>query len=149
MDIILIAAVTLNGKIARNTKDATTWSKDRHLFKKQTIGQTVIFGSTTAKLLKEDLIGRRVIIINRSIIPEETLKTVKTERCFIAGGARTNSLFIDYFTHIYLTVHPRIFSENAVPLFHSLDSEIPIMLEKIIAVDKAENIYQHQYKVVR
>lgn len=149
MDIILIAAVTINGKIARHTKDATIWSKDRHLFKKQTIGQTVILGSKTARLLKSDLIGRRVIIIHRSIIPEETLKTVKTEKCFIAGGARTNSLFIDYFTHIYLTVHPLIFSEFAVPLFHSLDREIPIVLENIIAVDKEENIYQHQYKVVR
>ena len=37
-EIILIAAVTLDGYIARNRKETIDWSKDLGLFKEQTMG---------------------------------------------------------------------------------------------------------------
>ena len=37
-EVILIAAVTVDGYIARHELEVTTWSKDLPLFKKQTMG---------------------------------------------------------------------------------------------------------------
>ena len=39
-EVILIAAVTIDGLIARHHREVTTWSKDLPLFKKQTFGNS-------------------------------------------------------------------------------------------------------------
>ncbi len=44
MDIILIAAITLDGYIARRNDEVISWSKDLKFFKKQTMGYPVIMG---------------------------------------------------------------------------------------------------------
>ena len=36
MDIILIAAITADGYIARHSNEVVDWSQDLHLFRKQT-----------------------------------------------------------------------------------------------------------------
>ena len=46
-EIILIAAVTGDGFIARHSNETTRWTKDLHLFKKQTMGHSIIMGSNT------------------------------------------------------------------------------------------------------
>ena len=54
-EIILIAAVTLDGYIARNRKETIDWSKDLGLFKEQTMGYPIIMGSNTRKTIKSQL----------------------------------------------------------------------------------------------
>ena len=54
-EIILIAAVTVDGFIARHNNEITNWTKDLKLFKKQTLGHTVIVGSNTYDTLSKDL----------------------------------------------------------------------------------------------
>ena len=66
MDVILIAAVTQDGFIARHENEVTSWSKDLWLFKQQTMGYPVIMGSNTWATLKTELKNREVIIIHRN-----------------------------------------------------------------------------------
>ncbi len=59
MHVILIAAITADGYIARHSNEIVSWSLDLHLFKKQTMGFPVIMGSNTKKTLNIDLSGRQ------------------------------------------------------------------------------------------
>ena len=147
VDVILTAAVTANGMIARHTTETVDWSADLALFREQTMGQTVVMGSHTEATLATDLDGRHVVVMHREMNPEDVLAQVRTERCFIIGGARTYSRFASYLTHVYLTFHPLIFPSDAVPLLSHLDSEIELTFEKKIAVKEEEGIVQFQYKV--
>ena len=60
--IILIAAVTVDGYIARHSREIIKWSKDLHLFKKQTMGWSLVVGSNTYKTIKSELAGRQVFV---------------------------------------------------------------------------------------
>ena len=46
-EVILIAAVTVDGYIARHNLEVISWSEDLHLFKEQTLGSPIIMGSNT------------------------------------------------------------------------------------------------------
>jgi len=147
VDVILIAAVTANGMIAREVTETIDWSVDLALFKEQTMGQTVIMGSQTEATLSTDLDGRQVVVMRRNMKPRNVLSHVKTENCFIIGGARTYSRFAPHLTRAYLTFHPIVFPSNAVPLFSHLASEIKLTFLRKVAVREEEGIYQFQYGV--
>ena len=148
MEIILTAAVTANGMIARDSSETVEWSADLPLFRKQTMGQTVVMGSATEKTLATELDGRSIIVMHREMKPETVLPEVLTDKCFIIGGAKTYSRFAPFLTHLYLTFHPLIFQSDAVPLFFDLKKELNLSFFKKVSVDKEREIYQYQYKVV-
>jgi dihydrofolate reductase len=108
LEIILIAAVTVDGFIARHNKEITKWTQDLHLFKEQTMGYPVIMGSNTQKTLSNDLLGRDVIVVHRDDSPKDIINKISSNRCFIAGGGKTYSKFYSFITHAYITPHPRI-----------------------------------------
>ena len=64
-EVVLIAAVTVDGFIARHSLEVTSWSKDLQVFKKQTMGFPVIMGSNTDKTLSSNLRGRKKIVVGR------------------------------------------------------------------------------------
>ena len=72
-EVILIAAVTVDGFIARHNREVTTWSKDLHLFKEQTLGHPVVMGSNTYDTLAAELEGREMIVVHRTDEPESIL----------------------------------------------------------------------------
>ena len=146
MDVILIAAVTQDGFIARHENEATSWTKDLWLFKQQTLGYPVIMGSNTWATLKTELKNREVIIIHRNDVAKEVLIKISSKKCFIAGGGRTNTKFFNELTHIYLTPHPLLFG-SGVRLFYNSKEELKLSQEKIVSVDEKSGIYQYQYKV--
>ena len=76
-EIILIAAVTLDGFIARHSSEVTKWTKDLPLFKEQTMGHPVIMGSNTFHTLSNELVGREVVVVHRNDDPREILKNIK------------------------------------------------------------------------
>ena len=147
-DVILIAAVTVDGYIARHNLEVTSWSKDIHLFKDQTIGSTIIMGSNTYSTLSAELEGRKTIVIHRNEDPKAILSSIKEKRCFVIGGGKTYFRFAPYITHIYVTPHPYVFGEG-VPLFDGTPEEMKLVFENLITVSDKDGIYQYQYKVLK
>ena len=101
--VILIAAVTIDGYVARHNLEKIDWSRDLGLFKEQTMGWPIIMGSNTLKTLPGELGGREVLVVGQKDDPEEILREVRPKQCFIIGGGKTYHRFIDYITHIYIT----------------------------------------------
>jgi len=147
-EVILIAAVTVDGFIARHNHEVTSWTKDLNIFKKQTMGFPVIVGSNTYKTLSSDLFGRTIIKVNRTSKPEKIIKSINEVRCFIIGGGKTYSKFSSYLTHLFITPHPYVFSKG-VHLFEDKIEEIKLVFKKIVKVDEKNGIFQYQYKVKR
>ncbi len=148
LEIILIAAVTVDGFIARHNNEITKWTQDLHLFKKQTIGCPVIMGSNTYKTLSNELLGRDVIVVHRDDSPKDIINKISSNRCFIAGGGKIYSRFYSFLTHAYITPHPLIFG-GGVSLFTDKVSELNLVFEKLVEVSKAGGIYQYQYRIDR
>ena len=144
--VILIAAVTVNGFIARHSQEITSWSKDLKLFKKQTMGRVVIVGSTTYKILKSELPGRTIKKFNRDSSPKEIIESIRDKRCFVIGGGKTYSRFAPYLTHLFITPHPYVFNKG-VSLFDDKIKELKLKFKKLIIVDKKNGIFQYQYKI--
>ncbi len=145
-EIILIAAVTIDGFIARSNDEVTNWTEDLHLFKKQTMGYPVIMGSNTYKTISSELGGRSVIVVGRNDNPRTTIGKINNDRCFIVGGGKTYSRFYPFLTHIYITPHPLIFG-SGVSLFSDTVTEKKLSFEKLLEVSRKKGIYQYQYKV--
>tara|TARA_B100000586_G_scaffold225381_1_gene172981 strand:+ start:2168 stop:2620 length:453 start_codon:yes stop_codon:yes gene_type:complete len=148
VDIILIAAITADGYIARHTNEVVDWSQDLRLFRKQTMGYPVIMGSKTKKTLAMDLDGRETIVIHRHSDPEKILGKLHRDKCFIIGGGRTYTRFASYLTHLYLTIHPIIFGKGIL-LFPGLDKELDLIFMQMLSVEGVEGLYQFQYKINR
>ncbi len=146
LEVIGIAAVTVNGYIARHSREKTLWSKDLPLFKKQTKNCAVIMGSNTHKTLSDGLPGREMIIVNRTDNPVDILRRIDQKRCFVIGGGKTYSKFSSYLTHLYLTIHPLVF-KRGIRLFTKLEKEISISFVRLVPVIAEEGIFQFQFKV--
>ena len=147
MDVILIAAVTHDGFIARHSNEIITWSKDLQLFKKQTSGHPVIIGSNTFNCMEKELGNREIIVFHRNNDPGEMIEKITSKKCFIAGGGVTNKIFYRYLTHLYITPHPLIFG-TGIRLFKGKVVAPNLLLENIVVVNKNENIFQYQYKIL-
>ncbi len=144
-EVILIAAVTVDGYIARHSLEVTSWSMDLPLFKKQTMGFPIIMGSNTKKTLFSELKGRKNIVFHRQSDPQKTLESISETRCFIIGGGKTFSVFYKFLTHMYITPHPYIFGQG-VRLFENKVEESKLVFQKTIIISKARGVYQYQYK---
>ena len=91
MDVILIAAVTQDGYIARHPHERVTWSKDLYLFKEQTMGWPLIMGSNTFKCLQKELEGRDIIVVHRDDNPKEIIENVNTENVLSPAAEKQTS----------------------------------------------------------
>jgi dihydrofolate reductase len=147
-EVILIAAVTIDGYIARHSFEVTSWSKDLNLFKKQTMGNPVVVGSNTFKTLEKDLSGREVILVSRNSEPQKVIRSIKRDRCFIIGGGKTYSRFSSLLTHLYITPHPYVFNKG-VQLFEGKIKELKLKYKNLIVVNKEQGVFQYQYEVIK
>ena len=145
-EIILIAAVTIDGFIARHSNEITKWTEDLPLFKKQTMGHPVIMGSNTHNTLVNELEGREVIVIHRGDDPKKTLENISSTKCFIAGGGKTYSRFYPFLTDLFITPHPYVFG-SGVPLFSDEIKESRLKFNNLVEVSKKNGIFQYQYKI--
>lgn len=145
-EVILIAAVTVDGYIARHSSEVISWSKDLSLFKEQTMGFPIIMGSNTEKTLYGELEGRENIVFHRKNDPKKILKEITNPRCFIIGGGKTFSKFFKFLTHIFITPHPYIFGRG-VKLFENKIEESDLIFQKLIEINPEKGIYQYQYKI--
>ena len=145
--VILIAAVTVDGYIARHNLEITNWSQDLKLFKDQTMGCPVIMGSNTFKTLPNELAGRENIVVSRKDNPSQVLSNIKSEKCFVIGGGKTYFRFLEYTTDVFITPDPYVFG-SGVPLFSGENiPEVRLDFERLLEVNKSRGIFQYQYKV--
>nr|AIA15780.1 RibD C-terminal domain protein [uncultured bacterium] len=130
--IILLAAITADGKMARNTAHLSDWTspEDKRVFVAESRrAGVIILGNNTYKTLPRPLPGRLHIVLTSSTadktdIPGVVEYTSATPAeiaaslgsrgytsAVLAGGAQINTLFLahDMVDEIWLTVEPLIF----------------------------------------
>jgi dihydrofolate reductase len=132
MRIVLMAVVTLDGKLARTEAQFVNWSskEDKRLFMQTTkAAGVVIMGDNTYKTMAQPLPGRLHIVLttdrsDKTDQPGVVEFTSDAPPAIVAGlaargyttavlggGSQINSLFLqhDLVDEIWLTVEPRIF----------------------------------------
>ena len=167
MKLILIMALTADGKIGRTSAHFPDWTEpaDKQLF--MSISReagVIIMGSKTFDTLGKPLPGRKHVIITRNKTrhssgedlvfthkkPVEIIKDLSAEgykTAILAGGARINTLFAreNLIDEIFLTYSPKIFGTGL-----SLFSEsVPMDLELVEHRRIGENTLLAQYRVVK
>lgn len=145
MKIILIAAITIDGKIAKYPGHTVDWTskKDKQFFRGETEkAGVVIFGSTTYKAIGRPMPNRLNIVMTRNParfsdqkkkgLLEFTSESTKSliaslqkrgfKNVVVGGGSEIYSLFLQkgLINEIYLTVAPIIFGKG-VNLFAEID----------------------------
>ena len=147
MEVILLMAMTLDGKIARTRSELVNWTgkKDKQYFVKVTRDAgVVIMGSKTFDTIGHPLPGRKNIVMTRdrtrksddpSLVftdqaPARILADLKRQgfdQAALIGGSVINSLFAkeNLITQIHLTLVPTVFGQGLtlfnVPLDLSLE----------------------------
>lgn len=145
MRTVLIAAITLDGKIAKHEAHAVDWTskEDKRFFKEETEkAGVVIVGSRTYQMLGKPLKNRLTVVMTRSphryqeretsnvlefknAPPRAILDELEKrgfERAIIGGGAEIYSLFLSegLVDELYLTIAPKIFG-SGVNLFGEIE----------------------------
>lgn len=139
MRVLLLAAMTLDGKIARTHVDFVNWSskEDKRLFMQTTKAAGVlILGHNTYKTLSAPLPGRLHIVLTRSPAEQTPIPGVVEftaadpptlladlaargyTTAVLGGGGGVNRLFLahDLVDEVWLTIEPVIFG-TGVALF--------------------------------
>ncbi len=149
MDVILIAAVSADGKIAQSSDQLSldwTSKEDLRFFVEKTkeIG-VVIMGRKTFDTIGKPLKDRQLIVMTRSPEEQETMEGVEftsetpheilerleglgLKSVVLAGGSSIYSKFLydNLVTDVYLTIEPILFGQG-VPLafgFDRIDMEL-------------------------
>lgn len=151
MNIILMAAVTADGKIAKHSDQLANWtsSADKKIFAQVTKDSgAIIMGRVTYETIGRPLPSRLNIIMtstpqNFESIPDsleytnkspqeiiETLEGKNFESVVICGGAKIYSKFLqeNLINEIYLTIEPKIFG-SGINLFEKIDVDINLELK--------------------
>ena len=138
MNVVLIAALTVDGRIARSEKDLSlewTSREDRNFFvtKSREIG-AVIMGRKTWETIGKPLSGRLTLVMTRQPdgqgaqpglveftdrTPVQILEDLSArgyEAVVIAGGASVYSQFLDtgLVNEVYVTIEPLMFSGGVI-----------------------------------
>ncbi|MCA1785082.1 MAG: dihydrofolate reductase family protein, partial [Desulfobacteraceae bacterium] len=134
MDVILLMAMTLDGKIARGHTELVNWTgkQDKQYFVKVTRkAGVVVMGSRTFDTIGYPLPGRKNIVMTRDktrksdddnlVFTDQSpgqiitdLKHQGFEQIAIIGGSVVNSLFAkeNLITQIHVTLVPAVFGQG-------------------------------------
>lgn len=151
MKYIMIAATTLDGKIARNSNHPSDWTSPEDkdfLHAELNKCDVIIVGSKTHKLAEKPLSKRNCIVFTRSadsknkknlyfldpqkIDVKEFINKNNYKRVCILGGAQVYNYFLEHnlIDEIWLTIEPKIFG-SGISLF---DKEIETREYKLVSV---------------
>lgn len=165
MKVILIAAITLDGKIAKNKNDPLDWTsqEDKKFFAWETKkARVVVMGNNTFKILKKPLAGRLQVVYTRNpqkhrsikgrleytnLQPKKLLAQLKKrgfKRVFIAGGSGIYTLFAkeNLLTAIWLTIEPIVFGQG-ISLFDQ-EVNLSLSLKEILKLNKNTFVLKYQ-----
>lgn len=138
MDVILLMAQTLDGKIARTSDHFANWTgkEDKRFFMEETKkAGVVIMGSKTFEVMGDPLPDRYNIIMTRDKsknykgirdsedfaftgLPPESillfLKFMNYDRAFLIGGSEVNTAFAqaDLIDKVFVTIVPKFFGKG-------------------------------------
>lgn len=134
MDVILLMAMTLDGKIARSHSELINWTgkQDKQYFVKVTRkAGVVVMGSKTFDTIGHPLPGRKNIVLTRNQTrksdhkdlvytdqnPQQILADLKVQgfdQVVIIGGSVVNALFAkeNLITRIHVTLVPVVFGQG-------------------------------------
>ncbi|MGD9822818.1 dihydrofolate reductase family protein [Desulfobacter sp.] len=151
MEVILLMASTVDGKIARNSSQFVDWTgkADKKYFVEQTQKAGVmIMGSKTYDTIGKPLPGRLNIVMTRDksrqsdqdnlvftdLSPARILEDLELEgytSAVLVGGATVNSLFArdNLITQVHLTIVPRLFGSGLSIFAPPLDLDLGLTLE--------------------
>ena len=164
MDVILLMAATLDGKIARDSDQLVDWTgkADKKYFVEVTKQAGVmIMGSKTYDTIGRPLPNRKNIVMTRdktrksqdkNLIftdqsPGQILKDLEDEgftRVTLIGGAMVNSLFAreNLITQIHLTLVPVLFGTGLSLFTHELSMDLEFMESREIDTGHLLLIYK-------
>ncbi len=149
MKVVLVCAVTIDGKIARHSQERVTWNSegDKRFFAKEVKRHpVVIMGRKTYEAHREVLRGGRLyVVLSRRAHMQNSRKghiewysgsarelvSSLSGRGFssamVAGGSEVNRLFLaeGCVDELYITVEPRIFGEG-IPLAAGFGVDMPL-----------------------
>ena len=150
MQTILIAAITLDGKIAKHVLHPVDWtsSADKRFFKEQTEkAGVVIVGSHTYQALPKPLKNRLTLVMTRSpdlykerevpnvlefknAAPHDILKELSArgfKSAVIGGGAEIYALFLreKLVDELYFTIAPKIFGRGVSIFGNDIELDAP------------------------
>jgi len=149
MEVILLMAMTLDGKIARDSTELVDWTgkADKQYFVQVTReAGVVIMGSRTFDTIGKPLPGRKNIVMTRNqdrksrmenlvftkrsareIIRE--LNEEGIEKVILIGGATVNSLFAreNLITQIHVTIVPALFGRGLSLFREPMDIKLEFM----------------------
>lgn len=168
MKLILMMAITLDGKIAKHTTQLADWTS--HADKKIFVAETksagvIIMGKTTYETIGQPLPGRLNVVLDQNpdtsknipnsleytnLPPKELLADLSArgfEKVILGGGATINGLFLkeNLIDEIWLTIEPKIFGEG-LSLFKDADVDLSLELIEVRNLDK--DVIQARYKVI-
>ena len=149
MKVILVMAMTLDGKIARHSLEAVDWTgkADKKIFVDITRKTGVmIMGSKTFDTIGRVLPNRKNVVMtrdhrrmsqNENLLftdrsPEEVLKTLEDEgfeSATLIGGTTINGLFAEkgLIDEVYLTIVPKLFGKGLSLFSVNLDLDLKLL----------------------
>ncbi|MBW3569006.1 dihydrofolate reductase family protein [Candidatus Parcubacteria bacterium] len=164
MKVYIIAAMTADGFIARNSNELIDWtsSEDKKFFREMTKKSGVlIMGGNTYRTFKEPLPGRRNIVYSHQNIEQPEVETTRespaqlvqrlkiegASQVAIAGGSSIYTMFLKagVVTDIYLTLEPLMFGKGIKLLQEDVNTKLTLN-----GVSKFnENTVLLHYKVIK
>lgn len=164
--VILVMAMTVDGKIGRNPLEPVDWTgrEDKKEFVRITRDSGVmIMGARTFDTIKRPLPGRKNIVMTRdekriSDSPDliftrdspgriiESLETEGFQTAAVIGGEIINTLFLkeNLIDEIYLTLAPRLFGKGLSMFNESFDVRVTLM--DIVKLDQSAVLLKYAVK---
>ena len=151
MKVFLIAAITADGFIAKNSDHLASWTskEDKQFFVEKTKeAGVVVMGFNTYKTIGRPLPGRLNIVYSKTevnipgieVTQEEPVKLIQNlakrgyEQVAITGGAQIYTMFMEagLVDTLYLTVEPVVFGYGMSLFTKKLDNRLQLQsFEKI------------------
>ncbi|MAF80160.1 hypothetical protein CL629_03725 [bacterium] len=163
---IALAAITLDGKIAKNSRHFTDWTskEDKIFFRKELEkGDAIIVGNNTYKTARTYLSKRNCIVFTRktrtvkkvknllycnpkNLDLKKLIKDLRYKRINILGGAETYSFCLKngLFDELYLTIEPIVFGQGIGLFSEKHDKKFTLVSTK--KLNKQGSILLHYKK---
>lgn len=168
--VTLLMAMTVDGKIARNSAHAVNWTskEDKAFFVAKTKeAGAVIMGRRTYDTIKRPLPGRFTLVVTSrpesqtpiagtlefmSGSPREALKELSRRgytKAVLVGGAQLNGAFLkeELIDEMFITIEPRIFGEG-LGLFSEISCDVSLELLRMEKLSQDVMVLHYKVKYV-